>query len=308
MQLKTENRPKGDFKLIQIQGIERVDLTHRIDDVRQRIAAIENRFGIGGDFQTTLEQEIARQEAKVQPTQKVAEVQKMPGTTQAVNAAEIENAAKVAAAIKSAENNSSTTEKVVEQKNSAEDNNSTKNYLPGEEALPGNLKNKIQINPAEENPSVAISPNVRATDDEVPERDDDVIAEEFDAEVSEGTTEEMLLSSATRHGVDPRLVKAIAIAESNMNQDEISEVGAIGVMQLMPETAESLGVNPYDEAENIEGGAMYLKQMLDTFDGNVPYAVAAYNAGPGAVQRYGGVPPYGETQAYVGRVMDMYVG
>ena len=294
--------------MIQIQGIERVDLTHRIDDVRQRIAAIENKFGIGGDFQTTLEQEIARQEAKVQPTQKVAETQKMPGSTQPVNAAEIENAAKVAAAIKSAENNSSKTEKVVEQKNPVEDKNSAKNYLPGEEALPGNLKNKIQMNPAEESPSTAISPNLRATDEEAPERDDDVVSEELDDEISQGTTEEMLLNAAARHGVDPRLVRAIAIAESNMNQDEISEVGAIGVMQLMPETAASLGVNPYDEAENIEGGAMYLRQMLDKFDGNVPYAVAAYNAGPGAVQRYGGVPPYGETQAYVGRVMDMYVG
>ena len=292
--------------MIQIQGIERVDLTHRIDDVRQRIAAIETKFGIGGDFQTTLEREIARQNAQVQPTQKVAEVQKMPGTTQPVNSAEIENAAKVAAALKSAENNNSTVEKVAEQKNnSAENDNSAKNYLPGEEALPG----KISI---EQNPNAAISPNpMRATEEEPPEKDDDVIVEEFDAafesDLPQGTTEEMLLSAAERHGVDPQLVKAIAIAESNMNQDEISEVGAIGVMQLMPETAASLGVNPYDEAENIEGGAMYLKQMLDTFDGNVPYAVAAYNAGPGAVQRYGGVPPYGETQAYVGRVMDMYV-
>ena len=284
--------------MIQIQGIERVDLTHRIDDVRQRIAAIETKFGIGGDFQTTLEREIARQNSQVQPTQKVAEVQKMPGTTQPVNVAEIENAAKVAAALKSAENNNSTVEKVAEQKNnSAENDNSAKNYLPGEEALPG----KISI---EQNPNAVISPNpVRATEEEPPEKDDDVVVEEFEA----GTTEEMLLSAAERHGVDPQLVKAIAIAESNMNQDEISEVGAIGVMQLMPETAASLGVNPYDEAENIEGGAMYLKQMLDTFDGNVPYAVAAYNAGPGAVQHYGGVPPYGETQAYVGRVMDMYV-
>ena len=290
--------------MIQIQGIERVDLTHRIDEVRQRIAAIENRFGVGGDFQTTLEKEIAKQEAKVQPTQKVAETQKMPGTTQPVNAAEIENAAKVAAALKSAENNSSTVEKVAESDSVAKNNNSAKNYLPGEEALPGGIKNSVETNP-----SAAISPNpVRATEDEPPERDDEPTLEEFDAEFPQGTTEEMLTDSAVRNGVAPKLVKAVAIAESNMNQDEISEVGAIGVMQLMPETAAALGVDPYDEAQNIEGGAIYLRQMLDTFDGNVPYAVAAYNAGPGAVQRYGGIPPYGETQAYVARVMDIYAG
>ena len=294
--------------MIQIQGIERVDLTHRIDEVRQRIAAIENRFGVGGDFQMTLEKEIAKQEAKVQPTQKVAETQKMPGTTQPVNAAEIENAAKVAAALKSAENNSSTAEKVVEQNNVAQNNNSAKNYLPGEEALPGG-QTGTQVNPVEENPSAAISQNpLRAVEEETPERDDDVISEELDTEFSQGTTEEMLTDSAVRNGVAPKLVKAVAIAESNMNQNEISEVGAIGVMQLMPETAAALGVDPYDEAQNIEGGAIYLRQMLDTFDGNVPYAVAAYNAGPGAVQRYGGIPPYGETQAYVARVMDIYAG
>ncbi|MBR4903960.1 MAG: lytic transglycosylase domain-containing protein [Selenomonadaceae bacterium] len=120
------------------------------------------------------------------------------------------------------------------------------------------------------------------------------------------SVEDLITRTATEYGVDPQLVKAIAIAESDMNQDEISSVGAIGVMQLMPETAEGLGVNPYDTNENIAGGTKYIKQMLDTFDGNVPLAVAAYNAGPGAVKRYGGIPPYSETKNYVGRVMDMY--
>ena len=121
------------------------------------------------------------------------------------------------------------------------------------------------------------------------------------------STEGMIEAAARRFGVDSDLVKAIATAESNMNQDARSYVGAIGVMQLMPETAASLGVNPYNEKQNIEGGAHYIRQMLDKFNGNLKNAIAAYNAGPGAVQKYGGVPPYSETQNYVGRVMDFYI-
>ena len=77
-------------------------------------------------------------------------------------------------------------------------------------------------------------------------------------------------------------------------------------MQLMPETAAGLGVNPYDAAQNIDGGTKYLKSLLDTFGGDVRKAVAAYNAGPEAVKRYGGVPPYQETKQYVDRVLDLY--
>ena len=77
-------------------------------------------------------------------------------------------------------------------------------------------------------------------------------------------------------------------------------------MQLMPDTAASLGVNPYDKKQNIEGGAKYLREMLDSFDGDICKAVAAYNAGPQAVRDYGGVPPYRETQNYVNKVLDLY--
>lgn len=121
------------------------------------------------------------------------------------------------------------------------------------------------------------------------------------------STEQMILKAARKFGVDSELVKAVATAESNLNQGAVSSVGAIGVMQLMPETAESLGVDPYDEKQNIEGGAHYLRKMLDKFNGNLQKAIAAYNAGPGAVQKYGGVPPYSETQNYVGRVLDFYI-
>ncbi len=112
--------------------------------------------------------------------------------------------------------------------------------------------------------------------------------------------------AAGKYGVDPKLVSAVAEIESGFSQDALSATGAVGVMQLMPETAASLGVNPYDAKQNIDGGAQYLKQMLDDFDGDVRKAVAAYNAGPEAVREYGGVPPYSETQQYVASVLDIY--
>ena len=117
---------------------------------------------------------------------------------------------------------------------------------------------------------------------------------------------ETIRQAAGKYGVDPKLVSAVAEVESGFQQGAVSATGAVGVMQLMPETAESLGVNPYDAAQNINGGALYLKQMLDTFDGDVRKAVAAYNAGPEAVKEYGGVPPYSETQQYVSSVLDLY--
>ncbi|MBP5199391.1 MAG: lytic transglycosylase domain-containing protein [Schwartzia sp.] len=117
---------------------------------------------------------------------------------------------------------------------------------------------------------------------------------------------EAIQAAAGKYGVDPKLVSAVAEVESGFQQGAVSATGAVGVMQLMPETAESLGVNPYDAAQNINGGAKYLKQMLDTFDGDLRKAVAAYNAGPEAVKEYGGVPPYSETQQYVSSVLDLY--
>ena len=116
----------------------------------------------------------------------------------------------------------------------------------------------------------------------------------------------LIEAAARKYKVDPKLVAAVAEVESNGNQDAVSSVGAIGVMQLMPDTAASLGVDPYNKQQNIEGGAKYLRQMLDTFGGDLKKAVAAYNAGPGAVKDYGGVPPYKETQNYVSKVLDIY--
>lgn len=116
----------------------------------------------------------------------------------------------------------------------------------------------------------------------------------------------MISDAAKKYNVDPKLVSAIAAVESGGNQSATSEVGAIGVMQLMPDTAAGLGVDPYDKQQNIEGGTKYIKSLLDTFGGDVEKAVAAYNAGPQAVKDYGGVPPYRETQNYVNKVLDIY--
>ena len=121
-----------------------------------------------------------------------------------------------------------------------------------------------------------------------------------------GTLQSYMDEAAAKYNVDNKFLSAVAEVESGLNPDAISGAGAIGVMQLMPDTAASLGVNPYDTKQNIEGGAKYLRQMLDVFGGDVSKALAAYNAGPNAVKSYGGVPPYAETQNYVNRVLDIY--
>jgi len=104
--------------------------------------------------------------------------------------------------------------------------------------------------------------------------------------------------------LSPLLLEAVAWAESRFNTQARSPAGAIGVMQLMPGTAAALGVDPADPTQNIHGGARYLRQMLVMFDGDLERALAAYNAGPAAVRRYNGVPPYKETRAYVAAVLD----
>jgi soluble lytic murein transglycosylase-like protein len=121
--------------------------------------------------------------------------------------------------------------------------------------------------------------------------------------------EPMIARHSDAQNLDPRLVRALIQAESGYNVKAVSNKGAIGLMQLMPETASELNIrNPYDPDQNIQGGTKYLRQMLDHFAGKVELAIAAYNAGPGAVEKHGGIPPFAETRDYVRRVLALWRG
>lgn len=111
-------------------------------------------------------------------------------------------------------------------------------------------------------------------------------------------------TSASHHALSQALIAAVAWQESRMRQDAVSPKGARGVMQLMPATARTLQVDANDMRGNVDGGTAYLARMLDRFDGDIIKTLAAYNAGPEAVERYHGVPPYPETQAYVSAVLN----
>jgi soluble lytic murein transglycosylase-like protein len=114
----------------------------------------------------------------------------------------------------------------------------------------------------------------------------------------------LVADTARKHGLDPDLVLALVAVESGFRPDAVSPKGARGLMQLMPGTAAELGVtDAFDPAQNVEGGIRYLKRLIDLYDGDLRKALAAYNAGAGAVARHGGVPPYKETREYVERVM-----
>jgi soluble lytic murein transglycosylase-like protein len=120
-----------------------------------------------------------------------------------------------------------------------------------------------------------------------------------------GPYADLFARSAAQHGLDPAMLTAMAQVESALDPAAVSPKGACGILQLMPETAGRFGVlDPFDPEQNVEGGARYLQWLLERYDGRTELALAGYNAGEGAVDRHGGIPPYRETRQYVRRVLD----
>jgi len=130
------------------------------------------------------------------------------------------------------------------------------------------------------------------------------VAAPASARLSRAVLADQVQAAADRHGLSAKVVEAVAWRESRFNPQAVSPKGAVGVMQLMPATAQALGVDPRDSAANLDGGASYLAQMLKTFDGDLTLALAAYNAGPDAVRRHAGVPPFPETKAFVDAILN----
>ncbi|MEI9975187.1 MAG: lytic transglycosylase domain-containing protein [Ignavibacteriota bacterium] len=113
---------------------------------------------------------------------------------------------------------------------------------------------------------------------------------------------ELADAAADKYGLPRPLVRSVMAAESGFRADAVSPKGAVGLMQLMPQTAQDMGIDPYDPAQNVDAGVRYLRDLLNKYDGGLFHALAAYNAGPQAVERYHGVPPYRETIDYINRI------
>jgi hypothetical protein len=163
----------------------------------------------------------------------------------------------------------------------------------------GTAKKVKRIKVESKEPQCANPAPVSRTSNRAPSPSADIPTDYYDA----------ISNACTRHGVDPALVHAIVKVESDFNPYALSRKGAMGLMQLMPQTAIDMNVqNIFNPHENVDGGVRYLRYLIDRYDGNLTLALAAYNAGETAIKKWGTVPPYPETQNYVSRILKLYNG
>ncbi len=184
---------------------------------------------------------------------------------------------------------------------------------PKEEIAPEKIEDELtlEVEKEEENPVIQAESSPQAEENENNLIEEIIKEPDFksklDLKPQEVSIDEIIETISNKYNVDSNFIKAIIKQESGFNKDATSKKGAMGLMQLMPQTAKSLGIkDAYNPWENIDGGVRHIKSLLDKYSNNQELALAAYNAGEGAVKKYGGIPPYKETQNYVKSIMSAY--
>ena len=189
--------------------------------------------------------------------------------------------------------------------------NKLEQELPKEEITPEKIEDELilEVGKEEENPVIQAESTPQQNENNLIEEisKEPNFKSKLDLKPQEVSIDEIIETISDKYNVDSNFIKAIIKQESGFNKDATSKKGAMGLMQLMPKTAKSLGIkDAYNPWENVDGGVRHIKSLLDKYSNNQELALAAYNAGEGAVKKYGGIPPYKETQNYVKSIMSAY--